>query len=227
MGRKLPPGLRSTCIAFGDNVSVARPTSIEFFFDPGCPWTWATSRWLVDAAAQAGMTISWRNLSLGVLNEGQEIPEHYRAPQQAAAAAHRVMVALLADGRNDLVGEFYTEYGRRVHHDGDAPSVELVRTVAETAGFGTYRAAIDESSWDAGVRASTGRAVALGGPDVGSPVLAFGDPVVGIFGPIVSPPPSGPDALRLLDLVLETALLPGFFELKRGRVGDVELGPRP
>jgi 2-hydroxychromene-2-carboxylate isomerase len=208
-------------------VSFTRPASIEFHFDPACPWTWATSRWLVDAAEQAGITISWHSLSLGVLNEGREIPERYRAMQQAGTAAHRMIAALLADGRNDLVGDFYTEYGRRVHHDREGLSVDLVRAVAEAAGAGAWAAAIDEPSWDAAVRSSTEHAIALGGPEVGSPVLAFGDPIVGIFGPIVSPPPTGHLALRLLDLVLEIALVPSFFELKRGRVGGVELGPRP
>ncbi len=87
--------------------------------------------------------------------------------------------------------------------------------------------AIDDPSWDDAVRASTGEAVGLGGADVGSPVLAFGDPRVGIFGPIVSPPPTGPEAVRLFDLVCEAALNPRFFELKRGRPAGAQFGPRP
>lgn len=89
------------------------PTRIEFFFDPGCPWTWATSRWLVDAAAARGIDVVWRNLSLGVLNEGRELSEHLRLTLPAGTAAHRLIAALMADGRNDLIGNFYTEYGRR------------------------------------------------------------------------------------------------------------------
>ena len=30
----------------------ATPQSVDFYFDPACPWTWLTSRWLVDAARQ-------------------------------------------------------------------------------------------------------------------------------------------------------------------------------
>jgi len=50
---------------------------------------------------------------------------------------------------------------------------------------------------------------------------------VGIFGPIVSPPPTDEQAQRLLDVVLLVAQCPGFFEIKRGRAGKVQLGPRP
>jgi len=32
-------------------------TPVDFFFDPGCPWTWVTSRWLVEAATERDLTI--------------------------------------------------------------------------------------------------------------------------------------------------------------------------
>ncbi len=63
---------------------MATPQTIEFFFDPACPWTWMTSRWLVDATAQTGHDIRWRNLSLAVINADREIPEKYRAAVAAA-----------------------------------------------------------------------------------------------------------------------------------------------
>jgi hypothetical protein len=43
----------------------------------------------------------------------------------------------------------------------------------------------------------------------------------------VSPPPLGDAAAALYDLVIATATTPGFFELKRGRTGAIEFGPRP
>lgn len=204
-----------------------RPGTIEFFFDPGCPWTWATSRWLVEVAGERGIAISWRSLSLGVLNAGRDVPEQYRRPMEVAAHAHRVFAALRQDDRNGVVGAVYTEYGRQIHHDAKEPSVDLVRTIVGAAGAAAYLGAVDDTSWDEAVAASTREAVALAGPDVGSPILAFGTPRFGIFGPIVSPPPTGGDGLRLLDLVLASAQVPGFLELKRGRTTGPDPGPRP
>jgi len=117
-------------------VTDARPSRIEYFFDPACPWTWMTSRWLTDAAGQRGIPIEWRSLSLQVLNAGKEIPEQYLARMAAGHRVHRVIAALRADGRDDLVGDLYTEWGRRFHHDGEAPSAELVDKVASAVGAG-------------------------------------------------------------------------------------------
>ena len=203
------------------------PTTVEFFFDPGCPWTWMTSRWLIDAAGQSNIDIQWRSLSLGVLNAGREVPEQYRAAMAAGTAAHRVIAALLAADRNDLVGEFYTECGRRQFHDGIAPSIAVVRDAVAACGAAAWADAVEDPSLDEGIAASTHLAIGLAGPDVGSPVLAFGEPRTAIFGPIVSPPPTGSDAVRLLDHVLDSAVIPGFFELKRGRNSGPQFGPRP
>lgn len=208
-------------------MTATTPTTVEFFFDPGCPWTWMTSRWLVDAAGQRGIDIQWRSLSLSVLNAGKDVPEQYRAAMAAGTAAHRVIAALLAADRNDLVGEFYTEHGRRRFHDAAQVSIPLVRAIAEASGAAGWADAVDDATWDEGIAASTQLAVRLAGPDVGSPVLAFGEPRTAIFGPIVSPPPTGRNALRLLDHVLDAALIPGFFELKRGRSSGPQFGPRP
>ncbi len=202
--------------------------TFQFFFDPVCPWTWMTSRWLLDAAEQTGATVEWHNLSLAVVNADSEIPEQYRAAVKASVKAHRVIAALLADGEQGLAGDFYTEWGRQVHHDGVQPSAELVGQVASTAGAGRWASAADDESWDAAVERSTieGQALA-GGGDVGSPVLSFGSPRVGVFGPIVSPPPQGDAAVALLDQVVAAASNPAFFELKRGRNDGPRMGPRP
>ena len=206
---------------------MAVPSEVAFYFDPACPWTWMTSRWLVDAAAQTGTAIEWRSLSLGVLNKGREVPEQFRAPMEAARGVHRVNAALRAAGRNDLIGALYTEYGRRTFHD-DAPrSAALVREAAEAVGADEWAASADDESLDAAVEASTAEAIELAGPDVGSPVLAWGEPRRGVFGPIVSPPPTGADAVALLEHVVAVRDIPGVFEVKRGRRSGPQFGPRP
>lgn len=49
--------------------------SVEFWFDPACPFTWRTSRWLAGVAARRGFDVQWRLMSLSILNEGREVPE--------------------------------------------------------------------------------------------------------------------------------------------------------
>jgi hypothetical protein len=205
----------------------AAPTddTVDFYFDPACPWTWLTSRWLVDAADRRGLGITWRSLSLLVLSDG-ELDERYAAPVRAAARAHRLFAALAADGRNDLVGHVYAAIGRRAHDQGEDLTPDLVTEAAVEAGAGDAVGALDDESLDEAVERSTREALDLAGPDVGSPVLAHGVPRVGIFGPVVNPGPRGDQAARLLDLVLETSAVEGFAELKRGR-RDGPLLPAP
>ena len=186
-----------------------------------------TSRWLTEAAGARDIDIQWRSLSLAVLNEDKDIPDEYRAPMETGRLVHRIIAALLAEGRNDLVGDLYTEWGRRFHHDAEAPSAALVSEVAEAAGVGKWASAADDTSWDEAVRASTSEAQQLAGPDVGSPVIAMGEPRRGMFGPLVSPPPTGDEAVSLLDHVVGLVGQDGFYELKRGRTDGPQFGPRP
>src|SRR5687768_5826848 len=113
---------------------VTIPPHIEFFFDPACPWTWMTSRWLLEATGRTDTRIEWRNLSLLVVNADKEIPEQFRPAMDAARGAHRIIAAARADDRNDLVGSFYTEWGRRFHHDHVAPAPGLAKDVAAAVG---------------------------------------------------------------------------------------------
>ena len=142
-----------------------------------------TSRWLVDAAGQTGADIEWRNLSLAVVNTDREIPEQYRSAVEAGVRAHRVI--------RPTAGRGPEPHGRRVlhrvgpaggPHDGREPSTTLAAEVAEAVGAGKWAPAADDESWDAEVKRSTEEGQALAGGDVGSPVLSFGSPAVGVFG---------------------------------------------
>ena len=79
--------------------------SVASYFDPACPWTWNTSRWLVDVAQRRGPTVDWRPLSLTVLNAGQDIPDEYRAPMEVGHGTLRIVAALRAAGREAEIGD--------------------------------------------------------------------------------------------------------------------------
>jgi Mycothiol-dependent nitroreductase Rv2466c len=67
----------------------ASPTPVEFFFDPGCPFTWRTSRWPTEVANAGTAVVTWRLMSLGVLNEGNENPRpRSRTRAHAGAPVH-------------------------------------------------------------------------------------------------------------------------------------------
>lgn len=61
--------------------------AVEFWFDPTCPLTWRTSRWARELERAGAVTIEWKVMSLGILNEGREMPEHYREGLVRAAAS--------------------------------------------------------------------------------------------------------------------------------------------
>jgi len=204
----------------------ASAPAVSFFFDPVCPWTWLTSRWLVEVAEAEGFAIGWRTFSLAIVNaDSEHIPEQYRGPMKAGLAASRLLEAAIEAGDTGAVGELYTELGRRWHHDDETPSVDTVVEVAGLVGLDAYTDAVADESWDAKLQASIDEAKALAGPDVGSPVLQIGSR--GIFGPIVSPAPVGAGALDLWTLTGRLVDAPGFFELKRGRTEGPVFGPRP
>jgi len=178
-----------------------------------------TSRWAVEAAGQRDVPIRWRAYSLAVKNEDVEVPEQRRRRNGIAQGALRVAEAVRAEHGDEPIGRLYTETGNRFHLRGDV-SQEAVAAAVEAAGLDPALAsAADEERWDAEIRASMADATAHVGKEVGVPILVFrdGDRVAGISGPVMSPAPTGADALTVWDSVVALVDVAGFFEVKRSR----------
>jgi 2-hydroxychromene-2-carboxylate isomerase len=191
--------------------------TVTFWFDPACPFTWRTSRWLRDTAARRGETVSWRFLSLAVLNEGREVPEQYRAPMAWGRRVHRVLAT--ADQRygQQAVDRLYTAIGQRVHDRGaERDDATLAEAVAEAGLPADLVDAAEDSTMDGVVRASHDEAQARVGTETGSPVLAIEDGPA-FFGPVVVPIPEDGEADRLFEALRLLSTVPQFSELKRQR----------
>jgi predicted DsbA family dithiol-disulfide isomerase len=192
-----------------------------FHFDPGCPWTWRTSRWLLLVAPQRGLALRWRAFSLAIVNEGSAdgggVTEQLRERSAASSRALRLVEALAAQGRHDDTLRFYTALGERVHDRDEALTDAAVDAAADAAGLDDTRAALDDPSWDKAVREAHDTAYGSAGPDVGSPVLLVEGATRGVHGPILGAVPEPPEAAELWDGLRPLLRSEVFFEVKRGR----------
>jgi 2-hydroxychromene-2-carboxylate isomerase len=194
-------------------VSVA----VEMWFDPTCPFTWRTSRWLRELEQAGAVRVEWKVMSLGILNEGRDVPEQYREGFVRGARFLRALVAAGEQGGPDAVGRLYDALGTRLHEEDEGLADDvLIRSVEEVGLDGAVADAAEDESLDAAVRASHDEAQRRVGTETGSPVTAYdGGPAY--FGPVVVPAPTGDDATALLDAMTAVSKVSAFSELKRGR----------
>jgi 2-hydroxychromene-2-carboxylate isomerase len=200
-------------------------TTVDFWFDPVCPWTWLTFRWMLEVRKARPVVINWHVMSLAVLNEQRldELAPHIRELMHQAWAPVRVLMAAQQQNGPAVLEPLYTALGTRYHLDQQPVTRVTIEDALHDAGLLTGLADAGETdAYDADVRASHAAGIALVGSEVGSPIIAVpgledSSGRVAFFGPVVTPTPKGEDAVRLWDGVLAVASTPGFYEIKRGR----------
>lgn len=191
--------------------------TLDFWFDPICPWAWMTSRWALEVEKVRDVEVVFHQMSLSVLNEGrEELPEDYRQKMVEAIRPARVITAARVEHGEGVVRDLYTAIGTRIHPGGQEDWMVAVAEALDEVGLpASLLEAAETDSYDEQLRASHHEGISKVGEDVGTPVVAVGD--VAFFGPVISPAPKGEEAGRLYDGVLAAASVPGFFELKRTR----------
>ena len=200
---------------------------LQFYFDPVCPWAYITSRWVTEVQQQRGYDVSWKFISLFMINDERGYGEGNKAWRDAHFAglqALRVASAARAAAGNDAVASVYTALGKAIHVDKRRPEQEggmpsLVGKVLSEAGLNPdWAKSADDELHDEVIRFETKTALEATGKDVGTPILIFnpGSPEqASFFGPVISKIPRGQDALRLWDAVVTIATTSGMAELKR------------
>jgi len=197
--------------------------TVDFWFDPACPWAWMTSRWIIEAAKHRPLNVRWNVMSLFVLNEPNldQLPEQYQELMPKTLPAVRVATAVAEQYDNETLGRLYTALGNRIHINGVKDSGAYIPAALEAVGLPADLAeAGDTEKWDEALKASHHRGIGLVGTDVGTPVVAVENDEgvqVGLFGPVVTPAPTGEAAAKLWDGVYAVTTTPGFYELKRSR----------
>ncbi|MPZ52974.1 MAG: disulfide bond formation protein DsbA [Acidimicrobiia bacterium] len=193
-------------------------STIDFHFDAICPYTWITSRWLVEAAGKEDIEIRWRPMSLAILND-QSADDG--GSHEFSRRVQRVMHHLHEQQRHDEAGVIYTAIGEKLFLEGVDATPNLIDSILEAVGHADLIEVSLDNSLDDGVDGEHERAMGLVGKNVGTPTIVFEDGNA-IFGPVVNPAPKGDEAVRLLHLTRELVAMDTFFELKRTRIGDLD-----
>lgn len=199
----------------------AETTTVDFWFDPSCPWAWMTSRWVDEVAEHRNLDVTWRVMSLAILNENTEQTEEMSEFLPRSLKYVRLVAAAAQLHGQQVVKPLYDALGSQIHPGGNTDPDLVIPAALAAAGLPADLAAqADTDEFDVPLRASHFDGIDRVGQDVGTPVIAVNG--TAFFGPVVSPAPKGEIALTLWDGVVAAASYPGFFEIKRSRtVGPI------
>ena len=193
--------------------------TVDFYFDPICPYAYQTSLWIRDVRRQTGLAINWKFFSLEEINR----PDGKKHPWERAISYGWTPMRIGAFLRRrdmDACDSWYAAIGRALHLEGRRPyeretAIELLDSIGE-----------DASVWDTALGDDTTHDDVKRDHDYAVDTLAgFGVPILdvpgarAIFGPVVLPPPMGSEALELWDITVRSARFPGLYEMKRPKTG--------
>jgi len=203
---------------------------VTFHFDPSCPWTWLTSRWLRQVAAKEGFEIELAPFSLAHLeqDEAGTWSVDKRDKRESAQSVLRVVQHLLEAGDRATAERVYETWGDRAHQQRRRRDPALVAEVVRAARLDeAAAAAAGDTALDATIAERTDAALAAVGEGVGSPILEWdgADGPVWVFGPIIDELPPDGEAVELWQGVQALAAQTRFKELKRGRTGPPSMPP--
>jgi predicted DsbA family dithiol-disulfide isomerase len=197
-------------------VPAPAPVPVVCYFDATCPFAWITSQWLLEVERLRPIDLSFRIMSLSVLNEHRDLDPWYREFNDRAWGPARVCTAAEALHGNAILRRLYTSLGNRIHvqrnKDFDAVIAEALAELGLPASL-AKAATTDE--FDGALRAHHQTAQDAMGEEAGTPVVVVDD--AAFFGPVLSAVPRGERALRLFDAVQAMAGTGEFAELKRRR----------
>lgn len=201
-------------------------TTVEFYYDPSCPFCWITSRWLLQVQAEREIDITWRQFSLALKNNELTSSEKegvHAATHRASHRVHRVVRKAVTEYNASGI-ELYSEFGIRFHIMEKGFGDDVISEVLQAKGLPIELLDVaDDESIDSELRAELYTAIDAAGKDIGVPTIVFTDKDgkrLGYFGPVLNELPSTlEESLNLWDGLEKLASSSVFYEIKRTRPG--------
>lgn len=197
---------------------------VSFYFDPSCPFSWITSRWLLQVSAHRDIAIDWRPFSLALKNNELVARDGESVHAQSHRDSLRMLRVLLVAEQQYSVSliDGYTSSGMIRHILGDPLDDEGIRSVIvnQLELPESLMTAANDDSHDKVLQQHIDDAVAIVGNDIGVPTIIFeleSGEKQGYFGPVLNELPELSESLTIWDGLSQLAGVKSFYELKRTR----------
>jgi hypothetical protein len=179
-------------------------------------------------AKRRPVEVAWKLFSLAVINHGND----YNAEaHNKGFRLERAMIAARRQGGNEAVEKLYMAFGNAQHGKReDLADANVIRGCLEEAGLpeDLFDQAMADPTTESDLLAEHEKAVedmaAFGVPTIR--LQGEGNKEMGWFGPIIDNVPTGEEAEKLFDYLMQSYQFSNMFEMKRTRRGG-RLGPQP